>query len=226
MTEVFTLSDVKWEAEEWLTAAKVEEWDKEAFLGIVEHLKTIARPAYAIARVAVNVLNPEEVSLGSRTFKSRVMAHNLADSKVVLPYVITCGRAAHDYCVSLADPLEQYWCDGINLRLLRQAAAQARAKAKEILGGDEPSAMSPGSLEDWPITEQQGLFSLFECDIESDVGVTLTDSCLMVPFKSMSGIYFVTSGHFINCSLCQRTDCTGRRAPFDPHLAHEYGLSE
>ena len=42
-------------------------------------------------------------------------------------------------------------------------------------------------MADWPIEEQQPLFRLLG-DTERAVGVRLTDSMLMVPTKSVSGI--------------------------------------
>jgi hypothetical protein len=48
--------------------------------------------------------------------------------------------------------------------------------------------------------------------------VTLTDSFLMVPTKSVSGIVFPTEVSFESCRLCPRSDCPGRRAKYDPNL--------
>jgi hypothetical protein len=50
------------------------------------------------------------------------------------------------------------------------------------------------------------------------VGVRLTDSCLMMPTKSVSGIRFPTETSFESCQLCPRDDCPGRRAPYDSGL--------
>ena len=49
-------------------------------------------------------------------------------------------------------------------------------------------------------------------------GVELTESFLMRPRKSISGIRFVSNEEFVNCKLCNRENCQGRRADFDPHL--------
>ena len=74
--------------------------------------------------------------------------------------------------------------------------------------------MNPGSLPDWPITEQAKLFSLLG-DVKALIGVTLTESMLMLPTKSVSGVYFETERNFENCELCARENCPGRRKPFD-----------
>jgi len=77
--------------------------------------------------------------------------------------------------------------------------------------------MSPGSLADWPITQQTQLFTLLG-DVEGAIGVQLTDSFLMVPMKSVSGMHFPTEISFHSCSLCPRKECPGRSAPYDEHL--------
>jgi hypothetical protein len=85
--------------------------------------------------------------------------------------------------------------------------------------------MSPGSLEDWPIQEQAALFNLLG-DTESELGVRLSDSLLMIPRKSISGIFFPAEGSFESCRLCPRRNCQGRRAAHDPGLRREFGLDE
>lgn len=81
----------------------------------------------------------------------------------------------------------------------------------------ERSMMNPGSLEDWPLSQQRPLFSLFG-DACSRIGVTLSESLLMSPVKSVSGVWFETEKGFQNCQLCPREQCPKRRAPYDAHL--------
>jgi hypothetical protein len=48
--------------------------------------------------------------------------------------------------------------------------------------------------------------------------VELTDSFLMIPNKTVSGIYFPTERDFRTCQVCHREKCPNRRAPFDQTL--------
>ena len=77
--------------------------------------------------------------------------------------------------------------------------------------------MTPGSLEDWPIQEQKPLFSILG-DVEKAVGVRVTESLMMIPAHSVSGIFFPTEVSFESCQLCPRENCPGRRAPYDERL--------
>lgn len=51
---------------------------------------------------------------------------------------------------------------------------------------------------DWPIQEQRKLFEIIG-NTKDLIGVELTDSCLMLPIKSVSGIWFPAE-HFENQS--------------------------
>jgi len=64
-------------------------------------------------------------------------------------------------------------------------------------------------------------FSIFG-DTQEIIGVRLNDSLLMIPRKSVSGIYFPTEIKFYNCQLCPRQKCIGRQAPYDPKLTESY----
>ncbi len=83
--------------------------------------------------------------------------------------------------------------------------------------------MSPGSLNDWGIEEQSPLFSILG-DVETAIGVRLNESFVMVPNKSLSGIYFPTEIQFYSCQLCHRENCPTRKAPYDEKLAREFGI--
>jgi hypothetical protein len=83
--------------------------------------------------------------------------------------------------------------------------------------------MNPGSLTDWPLDEQRQLFDLLG-DTQELAGVCLTESLLMLPTKSVSGILFETESRFESCQLCPRVRCRARGAPYEPGLMEsKYG---
>ncbi len=163
------------------------------------------------------------VDIGKVQFKSRVLRKNLGKIERVFPHIVTIGEKLENRAASMKDLLEQYYLEGIaNLALgytLRYLKRYLRRKYK--LG--QISRMSPGSLKDWPITQQKKLFSVFN-NTQKIIGVNLTDSFLMIPRKSVSGIYFPTEIKFYNCQLCPRKVCPGRKAPYDSKLAKSYGI--
>jgi hypothetical protein len=83
------------------------------------------------------------------------------------------------------------------------------------------ASMHPGSLADWPITQQKGLFALLG-DTQTTIGVTLTESLTMLPTKSASGLRFPVTQDFESCALCPRPDCPSRRVPYDEAQVEKY----
>ena len=121
------------------------------------------------------------------------------------------------------DLLEQYYLEGIADLALHYTIMHLEKHLKRKYKLGQISSMNPGSLKDWPITQQKELFSIFT-NTQKIIGVRLTDSFLMIPRKSVSGIYFPTEINFYSCQLCPREVCIGRRAPYDPKLAKSYRI--
>jgi hypothetical protein len=90
---------------------------------------------------------------------------------------------------------------------------------KQAYNFEKLSSINPGSgdLENWVISQQVQLFDLIG-NVKQEIGVELTDSFLMVPVKSTSGLIFPSETEFSNCALCTRANCKNRRAEFDSEL--------
>ena len=107
--------------------------------------------------------------------------------------------------------------DAIKAMALSVAVRHCDSYIADTFHPSKTARMSPGSLADWPLPEQRPLFHLLG-DPEAAIGVRLTDSFLMVPNKSVSGIRFPTEESFESCQLCPRPDCPNRRARYDAEL--------
>jgi hypothetical protein len=163
----------------------------------------------------------DTVEVGGVTFHSRVLRRNLDQAQKVFPFIMTAGPALEAAAASSGDLLKQYYLEEMANIALGNGAAWLSARLSVRWGFPGLASMDPGSLEDWPITEQPKLFSIFG-DTERLIGVRLTDSVLMVPRKSISGIFFPSEEGFQSCQLCERDRCPGRRAPYDAALAATY----
>ena len=163
----------------------------------------------------------ESVEVAGVVFRSRVLRANLEHAQKVFPYIMTIGPALEQKASSIGDLLKQYYLEEIANFALDLGSSWLAEKLKARWGFAVLSNMSPGSLEDWPISEQRPLFSLFD-DTEKAVGVRLTDHMLMLPRKSISGVLFPTEESFTACELCPREKCPSRRARYDEALAAEY----
>ncbi len=129
-------------------------------------------------------VNDYGVSIGEYTFKSKRLAQNLAGCKRVCVFAATlgteCDRLLRTYSLTditrsavlqacLASKIEEV-CDSLEDRL----------KAD---GMSLRPRYSPGYF-DLDITENRKIFELI--DITKRIGLTLTDTCQMVPTKSVT----------------------------------------
>lgn len=177
----------------------------------------------AMLRVcAVEEVGPAGARIGGAWFASKTLARNLKGVDSVVAHVCTCGAEIDALGLAGGDPLYEWWVDVLKAQLL-MAAREGMLKAVErLMPGKAMDGMSPGSgdADVWPIADQKPLFGLFQ-GREQDIGVTLTESCLMVPNKSVSGIWFPSENGFRMCQVCRRATCVNRSAPFDAALWEE-----
>ena len=199
--------------------------DLEQIGRILEESAPLFTPKAAYTVSYVDEKQAEAVIIGERRFQSKVLRKNLDEVNRVFPFVITIGPSLEEKADVCDDLLEKYYFDAIGNLALMETRKQVQKEIAERYALKGISAMSPGSLADWPIEEQKPLFSLLQGVTEA-IGVGLNDSLLMVPRKSISGIYFSTEVNFYSCQLCPRERCEGRKAVYSRELAEEYGVLE
>ncbi len=190
---------------------------------LVERSLEVAKPK-ALCRVCyVEDRTDNAVVIEDRTFTSRVLRQNLDGVQRVFPFVATCGTEFEKLMLDRSDIMASYCLDTIMMIAVQQARRHVEAYLKDTYAVGQLSRMAPGSLQDWPLEEQQPLFDLLG-DVEQQIGVRLTERFLMIPIKSVSGIFFPTEVRFESCQLCPRLNCPGRRAPHDAGLSAQYGV--
>jgi hypothetical protein len=191
--------------------------DAQDLEALVSQAGEIARPK-AMYRVAfVDERGEDHVIVDGVRLDSRVLRVNIGDAQRVFLHIATCGVELDAWAHGLDDMVHQFWAEAIKEAALRSAIRAASTDLEERFRPGKLAAMAPGSLMDWPITQQRPLFAILG-DPETAIGVHLTASCLMVPNKSVSGLRFATEGTFESCELCPRAICENRRAPYDPDL--------
>ncbi|MFO7612005.1 MAG: vitamin B12 dependent-methionine synthase activation domain-containing protein [Clostridia bacterium] len=191
--------------------------DIELFDGMMEIVLEKARPKVAFCEAYITGRYDDGVEVNGRRFKCNLMKNNLADVNRVFPFTATCGRELYDWAKSIDDIFIAYWADHIMEVALRGAIAELYDTIKNRYGVSKLSSMNPGSLEGWPIEQQPSLFELLD-NKQKEIGIELTESFLMVPQKSVSGLLFKSKSGYTNCKLCEMTNCPSRKAPFEPGL--------
>jgi hypothetical protein len=179
---------------------------------LVAEAEAVARPKAAYREVKMESFKEDSVVIDNIEFKSRLLMTNLNSASTLYAYVATCGNELDVWAKNYSDLLENFWTDTIMNFALGAAIGALENQLKPLCDDQHLSSMNPGSLEDWPITEQSPLFCILGT-VPADIGITLTDSYLLLPLKTVSGIYFIAQEQFCNCQLCPRESCPGRRAP-------------
>src|SRR5574340_205469 len=165
--------------------------DAEALAALLARVRAIARPKVAFDICFIEQRGEDVTTINGVTFTSRVLRVNLEGIHRVFPYVATCGREFDEIAEAEGDPILQYWLDHLRVIALGRARAFLREHIDATYQPGKLSSMSPGSLQDWPVTQQVQLFTLLG-PVEEAIGVRLTESCLMVPMKSVSGFLVPT----------------------------------
>lgn len=112
------------------------------------------------------------------------------------------------------DIVSHYLADALGSCLAERAAdCMEEALERELGPGGlrHTNRFSPGYCE-WAVAEQRKLFSLFP--VAEPCGIRLTDSCLMLPVKSVSGIIGIgpdVRKTEYGCGLCTLENCYRRK---------------
>jgi hypothetical protein len=146
----------------------------------------------------------------------KIIANQLRNSETVAVFAGTAGNAFDIWSKQLFDQgdfPEGYIADIMGSEIVEAAIDWLEVKIQEKL---KPLSLkmtnrfSPGYCG-WNVREQFKLFSLLP---ENFCGITLTDSALMVPIKSVSGIIGI--GETVEkigypCDVCTMKNCYRRR---------------
>ena len=192
---------------------------------LIDKAKSLIEPKAAFKLCYIDEKLPDAVIVNGLRLESKVLRKNLDAVERIFPYVVSLGATLEQATGKMSDLLEAYYLDAIGNIALTAVRKQLQDHLCNKFALKKISFMSPGSLPDWSIEAQGQLFQLLP-DLEASIGVRLNKSFLMIPTKSVSGIYFQTAVSFFNCQLCQRGKCPGRKARYDENMARDYGIIE
>ncbi|MQY76120.1 MAG: vitamin B12 dependent methionine synthase [Spirochaeta sp.] len=193
----------------------------------LEKYASMEESIYRLFSEAVQLLKPKAIyktcfideivddslTINGVVFSSRTLSKNLETVERVFCFVATCGTELQGFSIDTGDFMEQFLLDELKEMGLRTAVDFLSKHISETYKVSKIATMNPGSADAhvWPIQQQKQLFSLLG-DVQGAVGVTLTESCLMVPNKTVSGLFFPTEIDFDMCQVCTRELCPNRKA--------------
>ncbi|MDA3821531.1 MAG: hypothetical protein PF450_02805 [Bacteroidales bacterium] len=142
----------------------------------------------------------------------QIVTHQLRRSEQAAWFVCTAGKEITKYSKQQAengDTIGGYVLDVLSNIIVDKAMDFIQSELKlEVakLGLKITNRYSPGYC-DWNISEQKKLFQAFP---ENFMDVSLTESCLMIPIKSVSGLIGIGKNVHYNdytCNLCSDVNC-------------------
>lgn len=184
----------------------------------------IAKPKGLYRLSYIEDRGEDSITIKGERFISKVLRVNVDKLQRVFLFLATCGKELEEWAKEYDDMLDTYIVDIIMQIACTQAEEEVCKHIEEKYNLENTSKMHPGSLGDWPIEEQDKLFKILN-NSNNLIGVELTESYLMKPTKTVSGIRFASDVKFHDCLLCPNEACPNRRVPFAKELYEtRYGL--
>lgn len=147
----------------------------------------------------------------------KTIARQLRGSESYAFFAATAGIEFEEFQHILQqenDMVKVYIADSLGSIIAEKAADYMEKELVEYIkekGWKHTNRYSPGYCG-WHVSEQQKLFSLFP--VTSPCGIQLTDSSLMIPIKSVSGVIGIGSSVRkleYTCGLCTYENCFRKR---------------
>ncbi len=190
---------------------------------LIEEGLRISEPAALYREVPIDERGEDSILAGGVKLVSPLLSDITGHARAVFPFVLTIGSAMDAWMDSLQDLYHRYWADLIATEILHCSILYLDGIIRENREIKHLAMMNPGSLESWPLEEQNKIFSLLGGNWR-DIGVELLPTFFMKPLKTVSGIKFSTESVFEACQACSREGCPTRRAPRDPRFASKYQI--
>ncbi len=161
---------------------------------------------------------------GAALSTGAVVAEELAGAEAAAVFLCGLGSGPEDRVRALMeadDGPEAFIMDAVASLMAERAAERVHAAVAAAAlprGWGVTERYSPGYCG-WPVSDQRALFSLLP---PGALGIALTESSLMRPMKSVSGIIGAGPGlsrRGYRCDICGRKDCTYRNKALESRPA-------
>jgi len=174
------------------------------------------RAEYRIIKEISFIQKEKSLQVAGVTFNIKpIIYRQIKDAEEVALFICTAGRAVGEMSrnsMKEGDLLRGYVYDVIGSEVVEHAADMMQEELKgesQARGRKITNRFSPGYCG-WDVAEQHKLFSFFK---DNFCGITLTESALMNPVKSVSGLIGI--GEHVRysqyqCHLCDDKNCIYR----------------
>lgn len=181
-----------------------------------KRVKECCKPRFAYRIIRGSVLTAKKLNLENKAFEpGGIIVGNLKGSEAFGLLVGTIGEEMTEWMHSdevVSDLMLTFIADSMGSIIADNIVFQGRTYLESLLsdkGLNVTNSYSPGYCG-WNVSEQHLFFSLLPYDI---CGITLCDSGLMMPMKSVSAIVGIgenVKNKAYGCDVCRKPDCYRR----------------
>ena len=196
----------------------VDSYTGEVIVKIISECRECMSPQGSFIQLkALKTDTSEQISIEDSSFQTgRTIKKMLAGSETYVFLIATAGPGPETMARELlakGEFLEGYIADLVASALVESVANQVQDHIRQLAGQEGlkiTNRYSPGYCK-WDVSEQQKLFKLFP---ENCCGITLSDSSLMSPIKSVSAVLGMGSSvtyQDYTCEICSMKECLYRK---------------
>lgn len=180
---------------------------------MLNELRGCCMPHYGYVCLPVEAMDRDRLSIGGVEIQpGRIITSAVREAEEIAVFVATAGKEFDSWNKMLQqqdDIVHTFIADSLG-SVIAEAAVELLVKQIEqdtaVHGLKISNNYSPGYC-DWLLVDQKKLFDLLP---ENFCGIQLTDSCLMLPVKSVSGIIGIGQNvkkRPYGCAICGMTNC-------------------
>ena len=185
----------------------------------VENACHLIEPSYSCVIRDIKLVQGSRIVIeGPIVFQSNIVARLLEQCEKVAVFLVTIGNHLEEMVCRLAEDgliLQATVLDAIGSVAAEKVADFVQGRIGEVARAQGlciSQRFSPGYC-DWDVGQQKMVFRAVN---GASMGVRLTEGCLMLPRKSISGIIGIGPGkgnveNYNPCKTCNKRDCPDRR---------------
>ena len=181
--------------------------------------RSLVKPNYIRVEKKITLIGEDFIEIEGRVrFSTGRIAQYIKNSINIAIFLVTIGDEIEKIAGELTsgkEPLQGYLLDRIGSFAVESLAESIESKIRKDYSRLKMSVSrrySPGYC-DWPVEDQRILAKALDF---SKIGVSLTESCMMKPKKSISAIVAIADKRIFTesgstCEICEKKDCSYRR---------------
>jgi len=181
---------------------------------VLSEIDVICKPQYMYAIYQGKVKDNASVMVGNNRLKlGKTITSYLIGIDYFCVFVTTAGHEYNEYKNKLrtdGELVKEFIADSIGSVIAEACVNKISDELSQKINLNYTYPYSPGYCG-WQLKEQQILFSMLP---DNPCGIELTDSFLMMPIKSISGIIGLgkdITQKAYGCSICENTNCYKRK---------------